>query len=156
MNVGRYIPTSPKEDAPDNGIEELSFGENGLHVEIPIDFPIFESTIWEINQPVDLAENESNRRWYGDELPGTVKYFSATPLSYRVYVEADTSDFTKGDSYMLDLSFVIGGETAQKASGQGYIWNDDNGQGEVGLFESPVNPADITSISICGQVFELK
>lgn len=156
-SVRRYIPNhSEKDEVPFYDKEELSFGENGLHVEIPIDFPIFESTIWEINQPVDLAENESNRRWYGDELPGTVKYFSATPLSYRVYVEADTSDFTKGDSYMLDLSFVIGGETAQKASGQGYTWGDDNGQGVVGLFESPVDPADITSISICGQVFELK
>lgn len=156
-SVRRYVPNhSEKDEAPYNDNEELSFGEGGLQVEIPIDFPIFERTTWEINQPVDLAANESNRRWYGDDLPGTVKYFSATPLSYRVYVEADTSGFTKGDSYMFDTSFVIGGETSEKASGQGYTWVDDNGQGETGLFESPVDPADITSISICGQVFELK
>lgn len=158
MNVSRYIPTSPKEDAPDNGIEELSFGENGLHVEIPIDFPIFERTIWEINQPADLSANENNRIMYGDNAAGTVKYFSASPLSWRVYLEADTSKFEKGGVgyYYLDLIFSAGEESVKTTEGVGYTWGDDNGQGVVGLFAQPTDPEDITSISVCGQVFELK
>lgn len=158
MNVSRYIPTSPKEDAPDNGIEELSFGENGLHVEIPIDFAIFEPTVWEINQPADLSANENNRIMYGDNAAGTVKYFSASPLSWRVYLEADTSKFEKGGVgyYYLDLIFSAGEEAVKATEGVGYTWNDENGQGVVGLFAQPTNPEDITSISVCGQVFELK
>lgn len=157
MNVSRYIPTSPKEDTPDNGIEELSFGENGLHVEIPIDFAIFEPTVWEINQPADLSANENNRIMYGDNATGTVKYFSASPLSWRAYVEADTSKFEKGSvGYYLDLIISAGEEPVKTTKGVGYTWGDDNGQGKVGLFESPVDPSDITSISICGKTFELK
>lgn len=158
MNVGRYIPTLPKEDAPDNGIEELSFGENGLHVEIPIDFRIFEPTVREINRTADLSRNENNRIMYGDNAAGTVKYFSASPLSWRVYVEADTSKFEKGGVgyYYLDLIISAGEEAVKTTEGVGYFWGDDNGQGLVGLFAQPTDPENITSISVCGQVFELK
>lgn len=161
MNVGRYVPSlSEKQDASysDNDsldFESLDFGENGLHVEIPIDFPTFETTTWEINQPMDLAAGGRNRS-YGERLPGTVKYFSATPLGYSVYIETDTSGFTKGDCYTFDISFSVGGNAASKVPGNGYSWTDDNGQGEYGLFPQPIDPADITSITICGQTFELE
>lgn len=158
MNVSRCIPTSLKEDTPNNNMEELSFGENGLHVEIPIDFAIFEPTVWEINQPADLSANENNRIMYGENADGTVKYFSASPLSWRVFVEADTSKFEKGGVgyYYLDLIFSAGEEAVKTTEGVGYTWGDDNGQGVVGLFAQPTDPEDITSISVCGQVFELK
>lgn len=156
MNVGRYVPTrSEKEDDPYYDVEELSFGENGLHVEIPIDFKTFESTTWEINKPIDLAANDINRKWYGDDLPGTVRYFRASPLSFQVYVEADTSDFVKGDCYTFDLTCNIGEEKVTRVIGEGYMWDDDNGQGDVGLFSQPIDPAEISSITICGQTYEL-
>lgn len=156
MDVRRFVPNlSEKQDVPYYDKESLSFGENGLHVEIPIDFPTFETTTWEINQPVDLAANDWNRG-YGDDLPGTVKYFSATPLSYSFYVEADTSGFTKGDGYDFDISFNIGGNTVSRVPGYGSEWIDDNGQGDSGLFPQPINPADIKSVTICGQTFTLK
>lgn len=155
MEVRRFVPnSSEKEDVPYYDKETLSFGENGLHVEIPIDFPTFEAVTWEIDQPIDLAAGGWNSS-YGEDLPGTVKYFSATPLGFRVYVEADTSGFVKGDGYYFDLSFDIGGEVVSKAPGHGYEWTDDNGQGEYGLFPQPIDPADIRSITICGQTFEL-
>ena len=157
MSVGRYIPSkSEKDDLPYQDKQELLFGEDGLHVEIPIDFPIFETTTWEINQPIDLAANEGNRSWYGDELPATVKYFSATPLSWRIYVEADTSDFVKGDAYDIDVDVKAGYKTLEIISGIGSNWIDENGQGETKQFLQPINPADITSIIVCGQTFELK
>lgn len=156
MSVRRYIPNrSEKDEVPYFDKEELPFGEEGFHVEIPIDFPIFESTVREINRPVDLSANESNRYWYGEGLSGTVQYFSATPLSWRVYVQADTSGFSKGDGYMFDLSFTVGEDDAERISGEGYEWIDENGQGEVGLFSQPIDPAELTSVTICGQTFEL-
>lgn len=156
-SVRRFVPgKSEKDDMQYQNTQELLFGEDGLHVEIPIDFPIFETTTWEINQPIDLATNEGNRSWYGDELPATVKYFSATPLSWRIYVEADTSDFVKGDAYDIDLDVKAGDKTLEVISGVGSGWTDDNGQGETRQFSQPINPADITSITVCGKTFELK
>lgn len=157
LNVARYIPAgSEKSGLSYSECEELSFGENGLRVEIPIDFPTFETTTWEINKPVDLSADESNRSRYGDNLRGTVKYFSATPLSWRVYVEADTSDFTKGDCYNFDLAVNADGEVLPSVFGEGSGWDDDNGQGETKLFARPTDPSRITSITICGQTFEIE
>lgn len=157
MSVGRLIPgKSEKDDAPYQDKEELLFGEDGLHVEIPIDFPIFETTTWEINQPIDLAANEGNRLYYGEELPATVKYFSATPLSWRVYVEADTSTFVKGDAYYIDVTIKSGDRTLETVNGEGSDWIDESGQGEISLFAEPTDPAEITSVTVCGQTFQLK
>ena len=157
MSVGRLIPgKSEKDDAPYQDKEELLFGEDGLHVEIPIDFPIFETTTWEIDQPIDLAANEGNRLYYGEELPATVKYFSATPLSWRVYVEADTSTFVKGDAYYIDVTIKSGDRTLETVNGEGSDWIDESGQGEISLFAEPVAPAEITSVTVCGQTFQLK
>ncbi len=157
MNISRVaVGTSEHGEMVCQDEEVLSFGEDGLHVEIPIDFPIFETTTWEINQPIDLATNEGNRSWYGDELPATVKYFSATPLSWRIYVEADTSGFGKGDAYDIDVEVKAGDKTLEIISGVGSGWTDDNGQGETQQFSQPINPADITSITVCGKTFELK
>ena len=157
MSVGRFIPgKSEKDDAPYQDKEELLFGEDGLHVEIPIDFPIFETTTWEIDQPIDLAANEGNRLYYGEELPATVKYFSATPLSWRVYVEADTSTFVKGDAYSIDVSIKSGDRTLETVSGEGSGWIDESGQGEISLVAEPVDTAEITSVTVCGQTFQLK
>ena len=156
-SVRRFVPgKSEKDDMQYQDKQELLFGEDGLHVEIPIDFPIFETTTWEIDQPTDLAANEGNRSWYGDELPATVKYFSATPLSWRIYVEADTSGFGKGDAYDIDVEVKAGDKTLDIISGIGSNWIDDNGQGETRQFSQPINPADITSITVCGKTFELK
>ena len=153
--VWRYVPShSESEEIKER--EMVSFGENGLHVEIPVDFPIFETTTWEINQTVDLSADESNRNFYGENISGTVKYFSATPLGYRVYVETDVSDFTKGDGYCFDISADVAGKAVSAAPGHGYDWTDESGQGEGGIFTQPVDPADIRSITICGQTFELK
>ncbi len=156
-SVRRFVPgKSEKDDMQYQDKQELLFGEDGLHVEIPIDFPIFETTTWEIDQPTDLAANEGNRSWYGDELPAIVKYFSATPLSWRIYVEADTSGFGKGDAYDIDVEVKAGDKTLEIISGVGSNWIDDNGQGETRQFSQPINPADITSITVCGKTFELK
>ena len=156
-SVGRFVPgKSEKDDMQYQDKQELLFGEDGLHVEIPIDFPIFETTTWEINQPTDLAANEWNRLYYGGELPATVKYFSATPLSWRIYVEADTSDFSKGDAYCIDVGVRAGDKTLEIISGDGSNWIDDNGQGETREFSQPINPGDITAITVCGKTFELK
>lgn len=156
-SVRRFVPgRSEKDDMQYQDTQELLFGEDGLHVEIPIDFPIFETTTWEIDQPIDLATNEGNRSWYGDELPATVKYFSATPLSWRIYVEADTSGFGKGDAYDIDVDVRAGDKTLEIISGVGSGWTDDNGQGETRQFSQPINPEDITSITVCGKTFELK
>lgn len=153
--VWRYVPShSESEEIKER--EMISFGENGLHVEIPVDFPIFETTTWEINQTVDLSANESNRYFYGGNKSGTVRYFSATPLGYRVYVETDVSDFTKGDSYCFDISADFDGNAVSAAPGHGFSWTDDGGQGEIGIFTQPVDTADIRSITLCGQNFELK
>lgn len=155
--VYRYIPTSSeKDEAPNYSFEELTFGEDGFHVEIPIDFPIFKTKTWNIDMPVDLAASESNRNWYGDNLPGTVKYFSATPLSWRVYVEADTSSFGKGDNYQFDMTAFAGGKALPTVSGEGSGWTDDNGQGETRHFAQPIDPGTITSITVCGQTFMLE
>ncbi|MGN1423807.1 MAG: hypothetical protein ACI4XA_10545 [Oscillospiraceae bacterium] len=157
MKVYRYIPDSSEKDGqPCSDLEELSFGEDGLRVEIPIDFPIFETKTWNINKPVDLAASESNRSRYGDDLTGTVKYFSATPLSWRVYVEADTSDFVKGDDFLLETTAFADGKALPTISGEGSGWIDDNGQGETRLFVQPIDPADITEITVCGQTFVLE
>lgn len=153
-NVWRYVP-SHSESEEISQREILSFGENGLHVEIPIDFPLFETTTWEINKPVDLSANKSNRNFYGENISGTVTYFSATPLGYRVFVEADTSEFTKGDCYTLDMSFNVGGTNVSTAPGHGFCWTNTDGEGEYGIFTQPVDPSDITSVTICGQTFEL-
>ena len=157
MSIRRFIPgKSEKDDVQYQDKEELLFGEDGLHVEIPIDFPIFETTTWEIDQPIDLAADEGNRLYYGEELPATVKYFSATPLSWRVYVESDTSGFVKGDAYCIDVSIKSGDKTLETVSGEGSDWIDDSGQGEISLFAEPADPAEITSITVCGQTFQLK
>lgn len=157
MNVSRgAVGTSEYGEMVYQDEQVLSFGEDGLHVEIPIDFPIFETTTWEIDQPIDLAANEGNRSWYGDELPATVKYFSATPLSWRIYVEADTSGFGKGDAYDIDVDVKAGNKTLEIISGVGSGWTDDNGQGETRQFSQPIDPRDITSITVCGKTFELK
>lgn len=157
MSIRRFIPgKSEKDDVPYQDKEELLFGGDGLHVEIPIDFPIFETTTWEIDQPIDLAADEGNRLYYGEELPATVKYFSATPLSWRVYVEADTSTFVKGDAYCIDVTIKSGDRTLETVSGEGSGWIDESGQGEISLFAEPVDPAEITSVTVCGQTFQLK
>lgn len=153
-SMWRYVP-SHSESEEISQREILSFGENGLHVEIPIDFQLFETTTWEINKPVDLSANESNRNFYGENISGTVTNFSATPLGYRVFVEADTSDFTKGDCYTLDMSFNVGGTTDSTAPGHGFSWTNSDGEGEIGIFTHPIDPADISSITICGQTYEL-
>ena len=153
-SMWRYVP-SHSESEEISQREILSFGENGLHVEIPIDFQLFETTTWEINKPVDLSANESNRNFYGENISGTVTNFSATPLGYRVFVEADTSDFTKGDCYTLDMSFNVGGTTVSTAPGHGFSWTNSDGEGEIGIFTHPIDPADISSITICGQTYEL-
>ena len=154
-SVWRYVP-SHSESEEISQREILSFGENGLHVEIPIDFQLFETTTWEINKPVDLSANKSNRNFYGENISGTVTSFSATPLGYRVFVEADTSDFTKGDCYTLDMSFNVGGTTVSTAPGHGFCWTNSDGEGKFGIFTHPIDPADITSVTICGQTYELK
>ncbi len=154
-SVWRYVP-SHSESEEISQREILSFGENGLHVEIPIDFQLFETTTWEINKPVDLSANKSNRNFYGENISGTVTSFSATPLGYRVFVEADTSDFTKGDGYTFDMSFNVGGTTVSTALGHGFCWTNSDGEGEIGIFTHPIDPADITSVTICGQTYELK
>ena len=154
-SVWRYVP-SHSESEEISQREILSFGENGLHVEIPIDFQLFETTTWEINKPVDLSANKSNRNFYGENISGTVTSFSATPLGYRVFVEADTSDFTKGDCYTFDMSFNVGGTTVSTAPGHGFCWTNTDGEGEIGIFTHPIDPADITSVTICGQTYELK
>ncbi len=157
MSIRRFIPgKSEKDDVPYQDKEELLFGGDGLHVEIPIDFPIFETTTWEIDQPIDLAADEYNRLYYGEELPATVKYFSATPLSWRVYVEADTSGFVKGDAYSIDVTIKSGDRTLETVSGEGSVWIDESGQGEISLFAEPVDTAEITSVTVCGQTFQLK
>lgn len=158
MKVSRYVPTAVDSDDPNNGEEILSFGDDGLHVEIPLDFKLFERKTYEINQPVDLSMNENNRIMYGDDSIGTVKYFGVSPLSWRAYVEADTSKFEKGGVgyYYLDLVISDDEGPVELTEGVGYMWSDDNGEGVVGLFAQPVDPADITSVSICGQTFELK
>lgn len=157
LKVYRFIPTSSeKDEAPNYGVEELAFGEDGFHVEIPIDFPIFKTVTWEINEKVDLAANKINRNRYGDNLSGTVKYFSATPLSWRVYVEADTSSFVKGDNYQFDTVAFAGKTALPTVSGEGSGWTDDNGQGETRIFDHPIDPATITSITVCGQTFLLE
>ena len=153
-NVGRYIP-SHSESEEISSREVLSFGEDGLHVEIPMDFALFETTTWEINNPVDLSANKSNRNFYGENISGTVTYFSATPLGYRVFIETDTSEFTKGDCYTLDMSFDVAGTTVSTAPGHGFCWTNSDGQGEYGIFTQPIDPADIDSVTICGQTFEL-
>lgn len=154
-NVWRYIP-SHSESEEISSREVLSFGEDGLHVEIPMDFTLFETTAWEINKPVDLSANKSNRNFYGENISGTVTHFSATPLGYRVFIEADTSEFTKGDGYTLDMSFDVAGTTVSAAPGYGSCWTNSDGQGEYGIFTQPIDPADIDSVTICGQTFELK
>ncbi len=156
-SIARYIPTtSEKEEVPYYDKESLDFGDGGLHVEIPIDFPIFETTKWEINKPVDLSANESNKNFYGENIFGTVTCFSATPLGYRVSIEVDTSEFTKGDSYCFDMSFNVGGKTVSVAPGYGCCWTNSDGQVEYGIFTQPIDPADIDSVTICGQTFDLK
>lgn len=156
ISIRRYIPSrSEKDEQLCTDYEELSFGENGLTVEIPIDFTIFESTLWEINKPLDLSADEHNKQWLGDKQDSTLKYFSASPLTYRLYFEADTSGFTKGDCYNLTTSINAGDSSVQTVFGEGLIWNDDGGQGEVGIFVQPIAPSDITSITVCGQTFEL-
>lgn len=45
----RYIPNSSEKDE--------------LHIEIPIDFPIFETKTWLIDTTVDLAANDINLRF---------------------------------------------------------------------------------------------
>lgn len=156
ISIRRYIPSrSEKDEQLCTDYEELSFGENGLTVEIPIDFPIFESTLWEINKPLDLSADEHNKQWLGNKQDCTLKYFSASPLSYSFYVEADTSGFSKGDYYYLTTSINAGDSAIQTVFGEGQIWNDDGGQGEVGIFAQPIAPSDITSITVCGQTFEL-
>lgn len=154
-SVRRYVP-SHSESEEISQHEILPFGENGLHVEIPMDFTLFSTTILEINKPVDLSANKSNRNFYGENISGTVTYFNATPLGYRIFVEADTSDFTKGDCYTLDMSFNVGGETVSTAPGHGFCWTNSDGEGEFGIFTHPIDPEDITSITVCGQTFELK
>ncbi len=137
--------------------KEFFIGADGLHVEIPIDFPTFERRICEIDEPLNLSMNENNRIMYGDDVIGNVKYFGATPLSWRVYVEADTSKTEDGIGYYyLDLAFEASGISVERISGMGYIFSNDNGEGEVGLFNQPIDPADITSVTICGQTYELK
>lgn len=60
----RYIPnSSEKDELSDYECEELLFGEDGLHVELPIDFPIFETKTWLIDTTVDLAANDINLRF---------------------------------------------------------------------------------------------
>lgn len=153
-NVWRYIP-SHSESEEISSREVLSFGEDGLHVEIPMDFALFETTTWEINKPVDLSANKSNRNFYGENISGTVTHFSATPLGYRIFIEAATSEFTKGDGYTLDMSFDVAGTTVSAAPGHGFCWTNSNGQGEYGIFTQPIDPADIDSVTICGQTLEL-
>lgn len=156
-SIARYIPTtSEKEEVPYYDKESLDFGDGGLHVEIPMDFALFETTTWEINKPVDLSANKSNKNFYGENISGTVTHFSATPLGYRVFIEADTSEFTKGDGYTLDMSFDVAGTTVSAAPGHGFCWTNSDGQGEYGIFTQPIDPADIDSVTICGQTFELK
>ena len=153
-NVGRYIPShSEREEISSR--EVLSFGEDGLHVEIPMDFALFETTTWEINKPVDLSANKSNRNFYGENISGTVTYFSATPLGYRIFIETDTSEFTKGDCDTLDMSFDVAGTTVSAAPGHGFCWTNSDGEGEYGIFTQPIDPVDIDSVTICGQTFEL-
>ena len=62
--VYRYIPnSSEKDELSDYECEELLFGEDGLHVELPIDFPIFETKTWQLDKTVDLAANDINLRF---------------------------------------------------------------------------------------------
>lgn len=85
-----------------------------------------------------------------------MKYFSVTPLSWRVYVEADTSGFVKGDAYCIDVTIKSGDRTLETVSGEGSGWIDESGQGEISLFAEPDDTAEITSITVCGQTFQLK
>lgn len=137
--------------------EEINFGENTFSVEIPIDFPIFKSTVWEINKPLNLAANERNRNLFGNKLEGTLRYFIASPISYCLYVETDLSDVKveEGYSYMLETSISAGNNSIPTVNGGGSRWFDDNGEGETGMFERPVIPSEITSVTVCGQTFEL-
>ncbi|MGN0617721.1 MAG: hypothetical protein ACI4J7_01710 [Ruminiclostridium sp.] len=155
IDIHRSIQSFYLKEEPD--YEELIFGENGLTVEIPIDFPIFQSTVWEINEPLNLAANERNRNLFGDKLEGTLKYFSASPISYRLYVETDLSNVKveEGYSYMLETSISAGENTIPTVSGGGSRWFDDYGEGETGMFERPIEPSEITYITVCGQTFEL-
>ena len=69
---------------------------------------------------------------------------------------ADTSDFSKGDAYCIDVDVRAGDKTLEIISGDGSNWIDDNGQGETREFSQPINPGDITAITVCGKTFELK
>lgn len=105
-NLARAIPTgSEKDDEPYRECQSL---ECGVHVDIPIDFPICtENITLELNETFDISEYSTQD---SPVLPGTeavITSLEITPFNWSYFVETDTSWMGKGDCYLFEFKVTL-------------------------------------------------
>lgn len=150
----RCIPTtSEKSEQPYLNMEQY---EGGVSLEIPIDFPLYESKVYTFDESLDLSSVELNRIYYGEGLTGMLKYVKVSPFSWEVMVEADTSMFLKSECYDFDITFSTDSGTVRTPAGYGSMDVADGSQTDSGLFTPAVAPDEIRSVTVCGREFALK
>lgn len=144
----RLIPnTSEKDPEPWKERELLTCG---LHVDIPVDFKICsESNEIVINESIELREyNESMEM---TTAHAEVKSIKLTPFNWELFIEMDTSDFEKGDGYLVDITITLTDGTQLLLSDYSF-GHSENGSLYHGTFTRPISPTAVESVTVAQHV----
>lgn len=124
-------------------------------LEIPIGFELLPEKTYEPNEEIDLGAVESNKQ-YSENLTGTLKSITISLLTFTCEILADTSTMGKGDCYDLELSINAEGGAVETYGGVIQTDTDNNKETHRKSFSVPINPDDITPVTICGKNISLK
>ena len=104
--LARAIPTgSEKINEP---YRELQSRECGVHVDIPVDFPICtESIMLELNKSFDISEFSTQDSPVAPGTQAVITDLEITPFNWSYFVETDTSWMGKGDCYLFEFKVTL-------------------------------------------------
>lgn len=144
-DLRRMLPNnSEKDPEPWKDIQLLSCG---IHLDIPIDFEICteEHTIT-MNEKIEF--HDFNGTADPPAVPAEIKYFSYTPFSWELFIALDTSDFEKGDGYLIDLTLHLKDGTSIDVDHYYTFCNTESGSVYRSTFAQPIAPEQITHITV--------
>ena len=146
----RMIPSdSEKDPEPWKDREQLSCD---VQAEIVIDFPVC-SEAREITLDKEFSFHKYNADMQVVSVPAVAQYFRATPFSWELFVELDTSDFEKGDGYGVDLLLHLKDGTVIDCSRDYSSSHSSDGTYYRSVFSEPVDIDEIEYVEVTEKLY---